>query len=566
MRCREACWLLLAVAVAFAPALGGEYLYDDRALVLRNPPLQQGDLPALLARPFWGQELGYWRPLSLFVMWLGDRLGGAAGVHALALLLHLVATALVFDLARRLLGAVRPAAFATACFALHPVQVETVAWVSAISDGLWSTLAVAALRSACIARQRGNGLPWGSAWWCLLAMLSKETAIVTPFLVALALHLGEGGPRPRWRPFAAGMAVVLVLWWGLRALVFGDLTGGLARTGGAAPIDALRAVSAPAELLLRQLRLLLPPATYTPFRGFASAIDGLAAAGWLLLAAVVCLGLGWVWRRGSTPTRLAIGLVVLPLLPAVLLFRAVGAHPVADRYLCLPAFGGGLLLASLLVHHVGRRPWPWLVPAAMAVLTFPQTSIWRDEDRLIAAGLAAASAHPTLWVMAGDEQLDRAQRGDAAALPLAGSHYQTAERLAAGLSDERVAHRALGAARLGLAWCQLLALQGRSGPVTQSDYAALIAAFERAVQAGDDNADAWVGLGVANGAAGRGAEAESALRRAIALDPENGKAWFNLGFLQANQRRVPAARASLQRALQLDPANQGARDLLLRLQ
>ncbi|MBZ0152623.1 MAG: tetratricopeptide repeat protein [Planctomycetes bacterium] len=566
MRCRAACWLLLAVSVAFAPALWGEYLYDDRALVLRNPALLDGDLPALLARPFWGQQLGYWRPLPLLVMWLGDRLGGAAGVHALALLLHLIATALAFDLGRRLLADTRLALFAAACFALHPVQVETVAWASAINEGLWGTFALAAVRAADRWRHGGLGLPWGSALCCLLAMLSKETAIVTPLLVAMVLQLGPAGPRPRWRPFAASFAVVLSSWWGLRVVVFGDVSGGLLRTGDAAPLDGLRMVSAPAELLARQLRLLLPPATYTPFREFAPTVDAASAAAWLGLAAALVAVFTSGWRRGGRTLRLALGLLVLPLLPTVLLFRAVGAYPVADRYLYLPAFGGGLLLASLLVHHVGRRPWPWLLPAAMAVLTFLQTFVWRDQQRLVAAGLASSGGQSTLWVMAGDEQLDRAQRGDAAALPLAGSHYQTAERLAAGLSDERVAHRALGAARLGLAWCQLLALQGRSGPVTQSDYATLIAAFQRAVQAGDDNADAWVGLGVANGAAGRGAEAEHALRRAIELDPENGKAWFNLGFLQANQRLVPAARASLQRALQLDPANQGARDLLLRLQ
>ena len=109
MQKRPAALLLLAMTIVFWPAVGGTFVYDDVQLIVRNPALQNGDLVALLGQPLYGsaeglEQAGYWRPLTSLLLWLGNRLGGAAGIHVLALLLHAAATLVAFQLGQRLFG------------------------------------------------------------------------------------------------------------------------------------------------------------------------------------------------------------------------------------------------------------------------------------------------------------------------------------------------------------------------------------------------------------------------------------------------------------------------------
>ncbi len=93
----------------------------------------------------------------------------------------------------------------------------------------------------------------------------------------------------------------------------------------------------------------------------------------------------------------------------------------------------------------------------------------------------------------------------------------------------------------------------------------LVAAFQAAVEVGENNAAAWTGLGVANGMAGNPAAAETALRRALDIDPDRTEAWHNLGVLQVQMRRPDAARQSFEQALRCDPAYGPSRAMLEQL-
>ncbi len=560
---RRTLLLLAAVAAVFWPALGGDYVYDDATLVVRNAALRNGDLGTLLTQPLFGEQLGYWRPLSSLLLWLGDSLGGAAGVHALALSLHAAATLAAHALAARLLAG-QTAFWAALLFAVHPVQAESVAWCSAISDPLWSLCALQAMRAALRFRDGpGSGVPWATFAWCLAALLAKESAIVVLLLVPAAVAWAPpAAPPAAARPnratlLAAGGAVAV--WLLLRMFVFHELTAGLLRAPATAPVDTLRLVSAPPELLLRHLALLAVPFPLTPFREFAEQVQPLQGGLVCAAAAALLLGLAWGWRRLPVPARLALALAVVPLLPTLLRFHSIGAYPVGDRYLHLAAFGFALVVVSV-AQRVHQHWLPWLLAAVSAPLCFAHTWVWHDQGSLVAHGLRWSPEDPKLLVMSGDLALARAQAGDAAALADARADYTRAEQLAApGFAGH--AHHALGSARLGLAWCLLIEQGGRRGPGTP----ALLAAFQRAVDAEPDSAAAWVGLGVANGVAEQPAAAEQALRKALALDPDHGDAWFNLGYLQSLGRRVAEARASLEQALRCNPGHEAARRLLDRL-
>jgi Flp pilus assembly protein TadD len=238
--------------------------------------------------------------------------------------------------------------------------------------------------------------------------------------------------------------------------------------------------------------------------------------------------------------------------PTLVGWRAAGSYPIGERYLYLAVFGVALLVA----HGCGTGRWrsvPWLLVLACAPLSFVGTGSWRDQGALVTHGLSIAPNDPNLRVMAGDVAL--------ATDPVrAAADYAAAERAAAAASGERP-HRALAAARLGLAWSLFQQQQGQRGPGTPQ----LVAAFQRAVDTDPSVPAAWVGLGVAFGVAGRNGDAERAFREALARDADHPEAWFNLGFLQARMGRDGDARASLQQALRCNPGNARARQLLQQL-
>src|SRR5262245_52031500 len=198
-------WLALCVALAaipFLPGLAGGFVYDDLAMVVRNPRIASfAHLPEILGRPMLdfldpetASHVGYWRPVAGLALTLGYALGGGGpiGFHLVSLGLHLAATAVAFRLAWRLSKSTPIAFFAALLFAVHPTHVEGVSWISAINDPLFGLFALLALDAFVAWRDAGSrGSAWGAALWLLPALLSKEmAAAIAP--MALAVDVGRG--------------------------------------------------------------------------------------------------------------------------------------------------------------------------------------------------------------------------------------------------------------------------------------------------------------------------------------------------------------------------------------
>jgi tetratricopeptide (TPR) repeat protein len=172
--------LVLLIGLAFAPVFRGGFIWDDDAHVTENPALRSGQgLLDIWIRP--GATPQYY-PLTFTSFWIERRLWGdqPAGYHAVNVVLHALNALLVWRLLRRL-GA--PGAWlAAALFALHPVQVETVAWVSERKNLLSTLFVLLALREWI----KILTLPVGRAgytrllFWYLGALLSKTTAAMLP--------------------------------------------------------------------------------------------------------------------------------------------------------------------------------------------------------------------------------------------------------------------------------------------------------------------------------------------------------------------------------------------------
>lgn len=558
---------LVATAVVFWPALLAGLVYDDELIIRRNAALRDADWVGLITEPFFVAQAGYWRPVTSIAMAGAYAAAGVVGVHLLALLAHAFTGAVVFLLGRRWLASEVGAGAAALVFLWHPVQVESVAWASAVSGSIAASFGLLAVLAFGRSEERGAAWPWLSAGLWLLALLAKESAVaLLPILFAVARW---GPSRERARSalrLLALLGAALGVWIVLRIVVLAEPIGVTGGDGTGAGI--WREVSAPAELLLRHLQLLLVPWPLTPFHAFSATIPVSGAVALLLgaIAVVATVVVGWrVAGRRLAPQRAFVGrigllLVVLPILPHAASFRVVGAYPLAERYLYVSTVGFALLVAASL-----RGRWRWLLWGGCvlaAVVSSAQTWVWHDQRALVEHGLQHAPEDPLLHVMAGNLELAGWQNGDERALGRARAHFFSATDAAKAMpADNQKAGKARADAALGLAW-GLLFDQQRAGTVNPDQ---ITGAFERALAHDDRVAAAWVGMGVAHEVAGRAGAAESAWRQAVDLFPRCAEAWFYLGRLQVSRGQISEARRSLERAVTANPDLAPARALLDRL-
>ncbi|MDQ1347722.1 MAG: hypothetical protein QG573_1095 [Acidobacteriota bacterium] len=355
-RRRTALALALLVAVAVVPFLGavrGEFIYDDRVQILDNPLIQQ---PGLLGQAltsdvfaFKGERdrawSNYFRPA--FVLWLAGnwRLFGAQplGWHLTNLALHAGVVLLAFALLRRLGFALPTAFFGAALFAVHPVHVESVAWISGSPDLLMSVgfLGTLVLEAPAPGRLRGVRRILALAL-AALALLSKETALLLPLVVA-ALAWNRSGDLPsssRARVCMRAMLPYAAL-AGAFLLARHEVIGGFATATPwtLRPVDLALSLPGVGFFYLRQALLPFWIGPTYPLRTVTLDTVGWANFALPLLATLALAGLCWVASRRSPNRPLFAALALLPLAPALNLSAFMPEQIVHDRYLYLPLLG-----------------------------------------------------------------------------------------------------------------------------------------------------------------------------------------------------------------------------------
>ena len=182
----------------FAATLTYGFVYDDQGQILSNPWIWDARyLPNLLTQSVHSyldeRPWNYYRPIQMLIYFIDAQVFGRNpfGFHLTNVLIHSVATAAGFLLLKRFTGA-RRALFAALLFAIHPAHVESVAWISGSTDVNCAVLIFLCLLAWWAAREevergwKAIGRYSFVGLLFLLALLAKETAIVTPIL-ALAL-------------------------------------------------------------------------------------------------------------------------------------------------------------------------------------------------------------------------------------------------------------------------------------------------------------------------------------------------------------------------------------------
>lgn len=368
--------VLLATALLYLPSLfAGFTNFDDDAYVYENPDVRAPNLGVILdPRHLTASD---WTPVVTLTHSLEYRLFGLNPLpyHATNLILHLVCTALVYAFLRDLGVRAREATLAALIFGVHPLQVESIAWISArknllaLAFGLGFTRLVLAGRS-------------GPAALCLAAALgSKGTAVVFPFAAAAAVALRAGTPSLRIAP----------AWWGVFALA--GLARALLSQSAQAAVIATRVPTTLAErmanmgvVLPRQLRQFFYPfdlcAEY-PMRVFHWN-DPTVIAGWTLV--VVTAGVVLHAGRRDAAVAAAGIWVGLGMLPTLNIWPAPFFQ--ADRYTHIAMVGAAWLVVRALAPL--RRFHPWLVSAVVtawclfvaAPIARARIAVWHDSQAL----------------------------------------------------------------------------------------------------------------------------------------------------------------------------------------
>jgi tetratricopeptide (TPR) repeat protein len=435
--------LIFALAGAvYLPIRDHEWLnYDDDLYVTRSPELEQGLTGPGVRWAFSSQQGANWFPLTRLSWMLDVELhpNEPGGFLLTNLLLHALASALLFLALSKLTGEVPRSAFAAAVFAVHPLHVESVAWVSARKDvlsGVFCMLALLAYASA--ARNRG-GWPARIALFASLALglLAKPMLVTLPCVLLLldAWPLGrlagaDGTLDPRrglralrekWPLFALAAASS---WLTLRAQSAGGVVASLDRVSLA---DRIANAAVSYLVYLRKFAWPSDLAVFYPHPGSQLPLwkPLLAAA---LLAALTLLArrawprrgylmVGWLWFLGMlVPT---IGLV------------QVGSQALADRYMYLPLAGLAIAFAwgaADLVGTRGRRgsalaAAALLVVALLAGVTRAQLRHWRDSVSLFSHALAVTEENHVAHAYLGAAYQERGRLADTVL------HYREAVRI-----------------------------------------------------------------------------------------------------------------------------------------
>lgn len=521
--------MFVAVLLAYAPIFSAGYIWDDAGHVTRPELRTLGGLFRIWFEP--GATQQYY-PLLHSAFWLEAHVWGDAplGYHLLNLLLHATSACLFAAVLRRL--AVPGAWLAAILFALHPVAVESVAWVSEQKN----TLSTALYLFAALAYFRFDEgrAPKAYAWASFLFFLALATKTVAATLPAALLVIFW------WRRGTLNLrrdVVPLLPWFGL------SLAGALTTSWvehtliGAAGADfnldpvqrvllAGRAFWFYASKVIWPIDLMFVYPRWT--------ID--ASVWWQLLFPLTAIGLVvalWFrhWR-GTLAAVLLFGGTLFPALGFINVYPFIYSF-VADHFQYLADLALFALIgagASRFLPRVGvgvGATFITLVALTLGVLTFRQTTMYRSEVTLYETTLAR---NPAAWMAHINLGISLVNAGRAAdAIP----HYEAALKLRPDYAE--------GENNLGYA------LNAEHRP------ADAIPHFERALQLHPTYAEAHNNLGISLSQLGNAAEARRHFETAVQLNPHYPEAHLNLGLTLAESGQTNAAITQFAEAARLRP-------------
>ena len=519
---------------------------DDDLYVTENPHVGAGLTAGSVAWALTTFHAANWHPLT----WLSHMadvamFGMAPGAaHRTSVLLHALNALLAFFLFRSMTGALGRSALVAALFAVHPMHVESVAWVAerkdVLSTAFWLLAMLAYVRYV---RERRGAWLGMTALFLALGLMAKPMLVTLPIVLLLL----DFWPLRRERATGAGNGSLAARTWPLvrekiplfaLALASAAVTFIAQRAGGA--VQEIRNVPVSYRLsnagisCVRYLLSVFWPhdmAVYYPYPpmgypiwealGALAILAGVSALVWKLGARFPYLVTGWLWY-------------LVTLIPVIGLVQ-VGGQSMADRYTYVPYFGLFLMIVWGAGDALARVRAPAALKASLAaapvvalgLVAHQQAGLWRDSVTLFEHALSVTRDNAAIEYNLG-VALGRQGRTEQAA-----AHFAQAERIWPDFTQAQL--------NLGVAQAALGQLDAAAG------------AYTRALASRPDSAQAELNLGGVLAQSGRLDEALPHFERAAALDPKDARAETNAGLVHLRRGRTPLALEHLQRAAALDP-------------
>ena len=600
--------LFLAVGLVFAQTVCYQFVnFDDGGYVYDNPQISGGFTARGIAWVFTHEHVANWHPVTGLSHQLDCQLFGlSAGAHHVTnCLLHAAAVVLLFLVLWRMTGGFWPSAMAAALFAVHPLRVESVAWISERKDvlsGLFFMLTLAAY-VGYVRNPPSLGRYLLLAVFFALGLMAKPMLVTLPLVLLLLDYwpLGrvtaspgpqhcKGGGFPGGANFLETVLSryplpqrLVIEKIPLFVLVAVSCATTFWAQGSASALDlritvASRITNALVAYATYLVQLFWPVglAAFYPHPGESLPVCKFLAS----LIVLCCISLAALAYRRRYPYLLVGWLWFLGMLFPVSGVCQAGSQAMADRFTYLPHIGLYLALIWAVVDQCRSRPYRrWLYGIASALVlailmggAWRQTCFWCDSETLWTHSLACTGSNCVAHHNLGNALADRGEVDSAIA------HYQEALEIKPDLAG---AHNDLGNALAGRGQVDLAVAHYRQALKIKPDFAeahndlgkalagrgevdSAIAHYQKALEIKPDNELAYNNLGVALAGRGQVDAAMACFRKALEIKPSYAEAHYNLGIALAGRGQIDAAMACFRKALEIKPSYAEARYNLVR--
>ena len=521
--------------------------YDDDRYVTENPHVRQGLTADTIRWALTSTEQANWHPLT----WMSHALDvtlfhlNPAGHHFTSVLVHSVNVALLFLLLIWGTGRFAPSLFIAFLFAMHPVQVESVAWVAERKNLLCTTFFFLTLLAYGWYSQKANWKRYLAVLTLFAAGLASKPMVITlPFVLLLMDYWPLGrhdttSPPVTWSRLIAEKGPLFALSGASAVItVYAQQAGGAVRSTAQLSFG-VRLENAIYSYAMYLWKMVWPLglAPLYPHPGTSLAAWKVFAASLLLVAISVVvfkfrrrryLLVGWLWFLG----------ILVPVIGLV----QVGEAARADRYAYIPLIGVfGMIAFGIDELAQKKRLPPPAIPAVavavallLAVLTFRQIGYWQSSVDLWTYTLAATQNNYVAEDNLGGALLLEGKEDEA--LP----HFKAAARINPRDPMSRL--------NLG-AYLQ-----------THQQVADAIAQYNSVIHLTGDKTlltQAYANLGAAYRTLGDDGQAKASFLQSLRMNPEQFNAWLGLGVIARNEEKLSEAIADFTNSVNIRPTAEG---------
>jgi tetratricopeptide (TPR) repeat protein len=519
--------------------------FDDNSGLLNNPQVRDGLSWSGVGWAFTTAYASNWFPLTRISHMLDFQLFGldAGWHHLMNVLIHALSSVLLFALLKRMTARLWESAFVAFVFALHPLHVESVAWVSERKDVLFAFFwfLTTWLYLDFVEKRTLQKYLLMVLAFCL-GLMSKQMIVTLPFTLLLldAWPLKRKGVRTlvleKVPLVALSIAASLIT-------ILAQKKGGAVQSLASTPLAARAANALMAYVLYiadfiwpTGLAFFYPYPAHWPMGEVAFAGAALAAMSVLVVLAFRArpyLAVGWFWYLGT-------------LAPVIGLIQ-VGHQQRADRYTYVPLIGISIMVAWAAAEAFAK--WPGAqrafagaaiaVCAAWMLVTWVSIKYWKDSAALYTRAIAVTDANYLAHMNLGVD------------LVAQGRYQEGMRELYTSLEenqDQAHAHNSLGVA---------LYMVGRKDEAIDQ--------FTQSIRLLPTDAEPHVNLGNALLDMGRIDEATREFNTGLRLDPRMANAYYGLGCVLVKENRQAEAVPYFTEALRINPGFQAAREQLRKI-